>query len=83
MKYVLIKKKNKKETFYLKNRPAVLTMEKMEKDRFLSCILLCRMTSADFLEFHLKILIQVFVFLPSFHTLESFVLPIAVLLPNC
>lgn len=79
MKYVLIKKK----TFYLKNRPAVLTMEKMEKDRFLSRILLYKMTSADFLESHLKILIQIFVFLPSFHTLKSFVLPISVLLPNC
>lgn len=67
----------------MKNRPAVLTMEKMEKDRFLSCILLCKMTSADFLESHLKILIQIFVFLPPFHTLKSFVLPISVLLPNC
>lgn len=79
MKYVLILKK----TFYFKNRPAVLTIEEMEKDGFLSCILLCKMTSADFLESHLKNSIQIFVFLLLFHTLTSFVLPISVLLPNC
>lgn len=55
----------------------------MEKDRFLSCILLQKMTSASFLESHLKIFIQISVFLHSSRTLNSLSLSISVLLPNC